>query len=165
MTEVKAGLIVHANAAQESAVPTSESLLPVLNALLRCHTQVERVCTRDIERMGLTPAQFDVLAVLGDTPGMTCKALGEEALITRGTLIPVLDRLEAKGLVKRSRGTCDSRQTIVALTPEGQAMFEATFYKHVDFVRPLLDKLDPAEQADLIRLLGKLKSAFFLAPT
>lgn len=131
-------------------------MLPVLNALLRCYTKLARLTERHVEELGLTPAQFDVLATLGDTAGMSCKALGDEALITRGTLIPVLDRLEAKGLVSRCKGAADSRQTIVALTPEGQAEYERTFTKHVDFVRPYLDTLDPAEQQDLIRLLGKL---------
>lgn len=134
--------------------------MPVLNALIRCFTQVDRVCQRHIEDLGLTPAQFDVLATLGDTAGMTCKTLGDETLITRGTLIPVLDRLEVKGLISRCKGEADSRQTIVRLTPEGQATYERTFQAYLAVVRPYLEALAPQEKADLIRLLGKLGAAF-----
>lgn len=141
-------------------VPPPDSRLPVLNALIRCFTQVDRVCQRHIEELGLTPSQFDVLATLGDTAGMTCKALGEESLITRGTLIPVLDRLESKGLIGRSKGQSDCRQTIVRLTEEGQATYERTFEKYVATIKPYLDALTPEEQAELIRLLGKLGAAF-----
>ena len=39
-----------------------------------------------------------------------------------GTLTPLLKRLEAAGLVKRTRGAEDERQVIVALTPQGRAL-------------------------------------------
>ena len=55
-----------------------------------------RVLFQQLTEEGTLPAPWRMLAVLGDTPGATCKALGEQTLITRGTLIPVLDRLEAK---------------------------------------------------------------------
>ncbi|MBC7543886.1 MAG: MarR family transcriptional regulator, partial [Candidatus Sericytochromatia bacterium] len=81
--------------APEPHIPLSNdvSLLPVLRALVECHTQIGRVASRSIEAMDLTHSQFDVLATLGDTAGMTCKALGELTLITKGTLSPVLDRM------------------------------------------------------------------------
>lgn len=147
-------------AAPEPYAPPADSALPVLNALLHCVKEVDRVCQRNIEELGITPAQFDVLVTLGDTAGMSCKVLGDEALITRGTLIPVLDRLEAKGLISRCKGESDSRQTIVRLTEEGQSLYERAFKEHVAFVRPYLDRLNPQEQSDLIRLLGKLGAAF-----
>lgn len=139
---------------------SEESLLPVLRTLLECHTQVERVSSRHMESMGLTPSQFDVLATLGDTPGMTCKELGERTLITKGTLSPVLDRLEAKGLLKREKGPHDQRQTNVTLTIEGQKLYEATFMPHVNFMKPRLDVLNPDEQTQLISLLRRLQAAF-----
>lgn len=137
-----------------------DSLLPVLRALYTCVRQVERVANRHIESMGLTPAQFDVLAVLGDTPGMTCKELGEKALITRGTLLPVLGRLEDRGLVLRERNEKDQRQTIVKLSPAGQEMFEQTFMPHINVVKPRFDQLNAKEQAILITLLHKVEDAF-----
>ena len=37
---------------------------------------------------GLTHAQFDIIATLGNTPGMSYKELGDKTLITKGTLRP-----------------------------------------------------------------------------
>ena len=135
------------------------SLLPALRAMAECFQAFERVSARHIEAMGLTPSQFDALAVLGDTPGMTCKELGSRALISGGTLTPVLDRMEGKGLTTRSKSEADSRQTIVSLTEAGQALYEATFLPHVKLMRGYLDVLDEAEQTQLVSLLGKLKGA------
>jgi MarR family transcriptional regulator, 2-MHQ and catechol-resistance regulon repressor len=135
------------------------SMLPVFRALAACHQRSERVLSRYVEEKGLTPSQFDVLAVLGDTEGMPCKDLSKQSLVTGGTLTPVLDRLEAKGLVRRTKGAQDSRQTIVGLTPEGQALYEEVFLPFVDHAQGYINALSPAEQAELVRLLNKLESA------
>ncbi|HEY9721453.1 MAG TPA: MarR family transcriptional regulator [Oscillatoriaceae cyanobacterium] len=142
------------------SVGTEESLLPVIRALMECHTQVERLAARHIESLGLTPAQFDVVATLGDTAGMTCKELGEHTLITKGTLTPVLTRLEERGLVRRERGEQDCRQVIVSLTPKGEAVYRETFMPHVTFMRAYLAKMSPEHQGRLVTLLNELKGAF-----
>jgi DNA-binding MarR family transcriptional regulator len=141
-------------------IPQDVSLLPVLRQLTETYLQVERTTTRQIETTGLTHPQFDILVTLGDTPGMSCKALGDQTFITKGTLTSILDRMEAKGLVVRSRGVRDTRQIFCCLTPEGQALYERIFMPFVDTVRPRFDVLDAEEQAQLIGLLAKLKTGF-----
>lgn len=131
-----------------------------LRALAEAYNAFASVGARHMEAMGLTPAQFDVLATLGDTPGMTCKQLGEGTLITKGTLTGVLDRLEAKGLIRRARGAQDSRQVFVSLTPEGEAVFEATFQPHVDFLGKHMAEMPPEHQRQLTELLRELRRAF-----
>ena len=140
-------------------IPQDVSLLPLARALARCQQQHDRVAARYMESHGLTPSQFDALAVLGDTEGMTMKELSQLSLITGGTLTPVLDRMEAKGLVTRCKGTQDSRQTIVALTPEGQALYEQAFLPFVKHMRSFSDKLTPEEQQTLATLLHKFADA------
>lgn len=141
-------------------IPDGVSLLPVLRALVECHQQIQRVAGREIDAMGLTHAQFDVLATLGDTAGMTCKVIGEQTLITKGTLSPVLDRLEAKGLIRRTPGAQDRRQVVISLTDAGQALYERTFLPHVRRMQPRFDVLSPEEQRLLIHLLTRLKGGF-----
>jgi MarR family 2-MHQ and catechol resistance regulon transcriptional repressor len=137
------------------------SLLPVLRQLVECHTLFERAASRLVETQGLTLPQFDVLVTLGDLPGgLTTKEVGEQSLTTKGSLLPILDRLEARGLVHRRKGEKDSRQTIVALTAEGQALYEHAFTAHLAAMCPKLDVLSSAEQTVLVRLLQQLKTAF-----
>lgn len=140
-------------------LPQDESLLPLARALSRCQQQHDRVASRFMDSVGLTPSQFDALAVLGDTTGMTMKELSQLSMITGGTLTPVLDRLEAKGYVTRCKGTHDSRQTIVALTPEGQALYEKAFLPFVAYMRQYSAKLTPDEQQQLAALLDKFADA------
>lgn len=137
-----------------------EPFLRPLRALAEAYNAFAAVGARHIESMGLTPAQFDVLATLGDTPGMTCKQLGEGTMITKGTLTGVLDRLEAKGLIRRTRGEQDCRQVFVNLTPEGEAVFERTFQPHIDFVGRYMAHMPPEHQQQLTELLKELRRAF-----
>ena len=72
----------------------------------------------------------------------------------------ILDRLEAKGLVVRSRGVQDTRQIYCRLTPEGQALYERIFLPFVESVRPRIGVLSQQEQDQLVALLQKLKTGF-----
>lgn len=141
-------------------VAQTDSLLPVIRALHRCTRQSERLMAAYAGAHGLTPSQCDVLFTLGDTDGLPFKDLSELSLVTGGTLTPVLTRMEAKGLVNRCKHPSDSRQIIVKLTPEGQALYRATFLPMVDEVRRRLDVLTPAEQTQLTSLLDRLAVAF-----
>lgn len=136
------------------------SLMPVHRALYTCAQQSGRVMTRFMEERGLTPSQFDALATLGDTDGMTFKELSQRSMVTGGTLAPVLSRMEAKGLVSRCKGEKDSRQTIVRLTEAGQALYEQTFLPFIDFARTYVDRLTSDEQVQLTTLLDKLTAAY-----
>jgi DNA-binding MarR family transcriptional regulator len=132
------------------------SMVPIARALHSVSQHAERIMWRFLEGTDLTPSQFDVLATLGDTQGMTCKELSAESLITGGTLTPVLNRMEAKGLIQRAKGVQDSRQTIVSLTPEGQALYEQVFLPFVDHMQGYWDQLGDKDTQDLVRLLNKL---------
>ncbi len=91
---------------------------------------------------------------------MTVSEISERTLITRGTLKPVLDRLEEKGLIVRSKGERDARQVVVTLTPEGQSLFLQTFAPHVAFLKRYIDRVPQDHQNQLIALLAEFEKAF-----
>ena len=91
-------------------------LLPVLRDLADAYQAFEAYSSVHIRSLDLTPAQFDIIATLGNTPGMPLKELGEKTLITKGTLTGVVDRLTDKGLVLRVASPSDGRSQIVELT-------------------------------------------------
>src|ERR1700676_377498 len=75
-----------------------------------------------LDRLGLTYPQYLVMLVLWERDDVAVKDIGERLFVDSGTLTPLLKRLEAAGLLKRTRGTEDERQVLVALTPQGQAL-------------------------------------------
>jgi len=91
---------------------------------------------------------------------MTCKAIGDITLITKGTLTGVIDRLEEKGLVERWSVEGDGRKTIVALTRRGQRIYEREFPRHVEFLKARFDKLGAGDRKQATQLLEKIRGLF-----
>lgn len=141
-----------------------EPFLPMLRELARCYQAFEAFSGAHVRGLGLTPSQFDIVATLGNTPGMSFKELGEKTLITKGTLTGVVDRLEAQRLVRRSASQEDGRSMIVSLTPAGARLFESIFPAHLDNLRLALGGLDAGALARIETALRELRAAFESAP-
>ena len=77
-----------------------------------------------LDRLGLTYPQYLVMLVLWEEDGQSVKQIGERLFLDSGTLTPLLKRLQAAQLIKRSRNTEDERQVLIALTARGQALKE-----------------------------------------
>ena len=135
--------------------------LRIIRPLVQAYLAFYRTGSRHIERLGVTPAQFDVLAELGGTSGLTCAELSAATLITKGTLTGVLDRLERKGLLKRTEVVADRRATHVRLTARGEALYRKHFPVHGDFLRPYLqNSFTPKDIDVLYRRLCLLRDSF-----
>ena len=136
-----------------------ERFIPLLRSLVRAH-QAFTVCDeKDVRKLGLTLPQYDVIATLGNTQGMTFKELGQRTLITKGTLTGVIDRLEAKGFVKRVAAQ-DRRSTVAVLTSKGSILFESTFPAHVAYLKKRFACLSDREMNSLQRCLDRLTGLF-----
>lgn len=132
----------------------------LMRELVRCYQAFESYSMVDIRATGLTPPQFDVIATLGNTDGMTFRELGEKTLITKGTLTGIVDRLTDKGLVKREDHPSDARCTKVVLTPAGDAEFRRVFQPHIDYLADAFGRLPAERQAALTEGLESLRRAF-----
>jgi len=135
--------------------------LKVLRPLVETYLAFARADSRHVRLLRLTPSQFDVIATLGDTKGMTCAELSTATLVTKGTLTGVLDRLEAKGLIRRTPVADDRRSTRICLTGKGDRLFQKTFAAHIAFLRPFFQRALSAAEADQLRtLLLRLHRSF-----
>jgi MarR family transcriptional regulator, organic hydroperoxide resistance regulator len=77
-----------------------------------------------LDRLGLTYPQYLVMLVLWERDDVPLKDIGERLFLDSGTLTPLLKRLEAAQLIKRTRSKEDERQVLIALTPQGAALRE-----------------------------------------
>jgi DNA-binding MarR family transcriptional regulator len=136
-----------------------ERFLRTLRELARCYQAFERYSGAHVRELGLTPDQFDIVATLGNTAGMTFKELGEQTLITKGTLTGVVDRLEARGFVERIASETDRRSTIVRLTRAGEREFSRTFPAHIAHLKGAFGALKDTELRELEGLLERLRES------
>lgn len=78
-----------------------------------------------LEKIGLTYPQFLVMVALWSQEGRTVKELGEVLFLDSSTLTPLLKRLEAAGLIRRSRNPEDERQVLLSVTEQGNSLRDA----------------------------------------
>ena len=137
-----------------------ERYLRTLRELAECYHAFSRHSAAHVRGLGYTPAQFDIIATLGNTDGMSFRALGEKTLITKGTLTGVVDRLEARGVVRRVASPADARSTVVRLTRKGEREFERVFHAHIAHLQRAFAVLGAGDMDRLDALLVRLREGF-----
>ena len=104
----------------------------------------------------LTMAQFRVLAAIRRWGPQTGRELAGKLHVTPGTLVPLFDRLEELGYVRRVPDQEDRRLTWVELTPKADRLFQRMWSMGAARVAGAIAKLVPKDRAELKRLLNQV---------
>jgi DNA-binding MarR family transcriptional regulator len=75
-----------------------------------------------LQELGLTYPQYLAMMVLWEQDGLTVGEISARLLTDPGSLTPLLKRLEAEGLLSRTRSREDERVVIVELTEQGRSL-------------------------------------------
>lgn len=107
---------------------------------------------------GLTPAQFQVLAELRgrDLAPMTASDLARAIVLTSGGMTPVLDQLEARGLVRRQVDSEDRRARRITITEKGRSAVGQALHRQMAHHQAMNAALSAEEREGLSAILRKL---------
>ncbi len=110
-----------------------------------------------LDKLGVTYPQYLVLMVLWETDSLPVNDIAKKLALETNTVTPLIQRMEREGIVTRTKGKVDTRQTIVALTEHGHALREQS----VDIPNCMLELLcnnGVQEQSitDILPLLDEL---------
>jgi DNA-binding MarR family transcriptional regulator len=108
------------------------------------------------ERDGFSPYHYSVLALLDEGARSTQVEIADALELDRGTLVKLLDGLEARGLVARQRDPNDRRRHVVSLTAGGRAQLTAFRTIATKLNEEFLAPLDEESRAVLLDLLSQL---------
>jgi len=95
-----------------------------------------------------------VLVLIEANPGLKQQRLADAAHLDRSSLVPVIDKLEARGLVERR--AADRRSNGLYLTDAGTALVRALRRRVQQHERRVVEGLSLREQKELMRLLGRI---------
>ena len=112
--------------------------------------------------LGLNRAEFDVVATLrraGPPFRLSPKTLSHSLMLTSGGMTGRLDRLENRGLVRRSPDPDDRRGLLVTLTDDGLELVDRAVEVGLTAQQQVLARLPPADRARLADLLRDLLAA------
>jgi len=104
--------------------------------------------------LDLTMAQFRALTMIRRWGKMTGRELAGRLGVTPGTLIPLIDRLEEGGYLRRVPDLKDRRITWLELTSKGEQLFWRLFRAGARKVMAAIAKLRPADRRTLRRILN-----------
>jgi DNA-binding MarR family transcriptional regulator len=138
---------------------TAESLQPdgsvgyLINKVrVALHAEVDR----ELEPLDITVAQFSIMAHLAfnlaDSASTLCSGMDYDP----GAMTRMVDRLEAKGFVRRVRERGDRRKFRLELTEEGKAAFPKMKTRVVAVLNRLLKDFSKSEAAKLREFLKRM---------
>lgn len=118
----------------------------------------ERRLDEQLKTLGLTRTTWCILLAVGNENLSQPSDIADFVGIDRTATSRALRHMEDEGLLARSSGTEDRRTRMVELTPQGrQAIARATPFAREN-AEILSDMLAPGEEAELKRLLTKLRA-------
>jgi DNA-binding MarR family transcriptional regulator len=147
----------------ESGQPPKDHARQALGVHIRiasCYNLLMREARNRIgSRWNLTLPQFDVLAELtrAKRPGFTFVELSRLLLVTSGNLTGIVDRLEARQLVRREPDRKDRRVVRVKLTEKGRAMTRRMLPGHAGDLGKILSFMSDASLERLTSLLDEVR--------
>ncbi|MDP8910871.1 MAG: MarR family transcriptional regulator [Actinomycetota bacterium] len=113
---------------------------------------------RELKLLGVTGGQATLLAVIRERPGIGVRALAAMEGVSPAAITGHVDRLEAVGLVRRTRDEAGDRRRVgLALTDEGERVLRAVRRKRTHWLATRLEALDPDELQAIDDALGPLE--------
>jgi DNA-binding MarR family transcriptional regulator len=107
----------------------------------------------------LRRVEFTVLALIDANPGVTARQLAKALAVTPPNVAVMLDKLDARQLLQRERGTADARMQHLSLSPAGKALVRKATAALQEGESAALAGLSAAERAMLAELLHKAAQA------
>ena len=124
--------------------------------LMKAYRSMARHAERSLGAVDMGFSEFTILEVLLSKGPLKVNDIGRRINLTSGSITTAIDRLEGRGLVKRSADESDGRARLVSLTSDGRALITRTFAGHKQRMDDAADTLTKAERKTLISLLKKL---------
>ena len=129
------------------------------HAARRLHQLAVALFMQEVAELGLTPVQYSSLHCICNQPGLDQKSLARAVAFDTSTIGGVVDRLEARGLVKRSVSPPDRRVRLLTPTDQGLTILDAVIPRMLKAQERLLKPLTAQQAQQLMQLLHILIEA------
>ena len=110
-------------------------------------------------RFGVTPVQYAALQAIANDPGIDQRTLARSIGLDTSTVAGVVDRLEARRLLRRNASPEDRRVRLLSVTAEGRALLASIVPSMRRAQHRILEPLPKTERAQFVRMLRELVRA------
>ncbi len=123
--------------------------------LMRTTDALSRGMEDILKLAGLSHAQYNALRILrgAGEQGLCCREVAERMVTRDPDITRLLDRMERRSLVLRSRDSRDRRVITVRITAAGQKLLKDLDGPLSEYNRKLLSHMEKGDQRKLLELL------------
>jgi DNA-binding MarR family transcriptional regulator len=107
----------------------------------------------------VSPGEFGVLVLVEANPGINQTSLANAVGADRSTMVPIIDRLERRGLLERQAVPGDRRAHALRLAKSGKERMARFRHTVIEHERHIGADLTAAERQLLLDLLLRLRQA------
>jgi len=138
--------------------PFSSPAQEAFVGLMKTASRLQRKIAELLDPYDITPQQYNVLRILrGAGTALPTMEIGERMIEETPGITRLLDRLELKRLVTRTRCPEDRRQVLCSITPDGLALLKKLDQPVIEFDTAALIGLDESQLEHLILLLDTIR--------
>jgi DNA-binding MarR family transcriptional regulator len=159
------GRIVHVtrtNAAEGTAAATpglDDSLAPIIADFRTAITMLKALSNERVLKVGLSMAQLNILYTLKRCGEMPMSRLAEMLNVSLSNATGLIDRIEDRGLVERTRVPEDRRIVLICVTPAGEQLLRELDILSDDLLRSVLGRLSPSELTAIGTAFASIRDA------
>jgi len=124
--------------------------------LRRAQIRVFQDFEGEMNELGLTPGQLGALFLIEANRGLSQSELGLALGIDRSSVVPLIDRMQKRGWVRRAARASDRRAHALELAPAGAAMLARLMPRLEAHENRIAAGLTAAERKRLFELLAKV---------
>lgn len=136
-----------------AAMARHEDVLIALRRIIRATDLYSRKLSKV---SGLTSPQLLIMQAINNQGEMTMGDLAHEVSLSQATVTTILDRLEKRGLLQRTRGEQDKRRVYAHLTAAGVTIIDQAPTPLQDEFISRFDRLENQEQTLILRSLQRV---------
>ena len=143
-----------------SKPPASDDpLAPIIADFRTAITTLKAISNERVLRRGLSMAQLNILFTLKRCGEMPMSRLAEMLNVSLSNATGLIDRIEERGLVERTRVPEDRRIVLIRVTAAGEQMLGELDVLSDDLLRTVLGRLDRAELAAVGSAFASIRDA------
>jgi DNA-binding MarR family transcriptional regulator len=139
--------------------PATDPYSPIIADFRASMTMLKCASSERVIRLGLSMAQLHILYTLQRNGEMTMSRLADVLNVSLSNATGLIDRIEERGFVERTRVPEDRRVVLIRVTPEGERVLEQIDALSEDLLRSVLGRIDRSKLAGVRQAAAALRDA------
>jgi len=143
--------------ADAKGIPADDPYGPIIADFRAAMNQVKCASSERLVRLGISMAQLHILYTLERSGGMPMSRLADVLNVSLSNATGLIDRIEERGYIERSRVPEDRRIVMIHVTDTGRQMLEEVDAMSTDLLRTVFGRIGRTQLAGVGRAFAELR--------